>query len=318
MRQYIYNFLEQNNSGQVARFVNLLLMLLIMCNVMAVILASDRVIYTQLQVFFDGFELFSIIIFTMEYLFRAWVCVEDPHYQLSVKGRLKYMVSPMAIIDLVAVLPFYLGIFFNLDTRFLRVLRLFRIFKLSRHFSAMSVLLTVIRNELATLVSAIFIMLVLVVLASAGMFMVERDVQPEAFGTIPRAMWWATITLSTVGYGDVIPVTIAGKIFGVFITILGVGMAALPAGIIASGFTREVNKRRETYRTMVRDALADGVLDKSEHKSLRNYSLGMGIKDEEATGLIKQESRAMSANVVLPVTDSAYCPHCGHPVAKVA
>lgn len=318
MRHYIYNFLEQNNSSPLARLVNLLLMLLIMFNVMAVILASDSVIYTQLQVFFDGFELFSIIIFSMEYLFRTWVCVEDPRYQQSVKGRLKYMASPMAIIDLVAVLPFYLGIFFNLDTRFLRVLRLFRIFKLSRHFSAMSVLLTVIRNELATLVSAIFIMLVLVVLASAGMFMVERDVQPEAFGTIPRAMWWATITLSTVGYGDVIPVTIAGKIFGVFITILGVGMAALPAGIIASGFTREVSKRRETYRSMVRDALADGVLDKSEHKSLRNYSLGMGIKDEEATGLIKQESSAMSANVVLPVADSTYCPHCGHPVTRVA
>ena len=318
MRQYFYDFLEQNNSSHMARLVNLLLMLLIMFNVVAVILASDRVIYTQLQVFFDGFELFSIIIFSMEYLFRVWVCVEDPRYQLPVKGRLKYMVSPMAIIDLVAVLPFYLGIFFNLDTRFLRVLRLFRIFKLSRHFSAMSVLLTVIRNEMATLVSAIFIMLVLVVLASAGMFMVERDVQPEAFGTIPRAMWWATITLSTVGYGDVIPVTIAGKIFGVFITILGVGMAALPAGIIASGFTREVNTRRETYRTMVRDALADGVLDKAECRSLRNYSLDMGIKDEEAMGLLKQESHAMPVNAVSTVTDPECCPHCGHPVARVA
>ena len=318
MRYYIYNFLEQNNSSPLARLVNLLLMLLIMFNVMAVILASDRVIYTQLKVFFDGFELLSIIIFSIEYLFRAWVCVEDPRYQLSVKGRLKYMVSPMAIVDLVAVLPFYLGIFLNLDTRFLRVLRLFRIFKLSRHFSAMSVLLTVIRNELATLVSAIFIMLVLVVLASAGMFMVERDVQPEAFGTIPRAMWWATITLSTVGYGDVIPVTIAGKIFGVFITILGVGMAALPAGIIASGFTREVNKRRETYRNMVRDALADGVLDNAERGSLRNYSQDMGIKDEDAMGLIKQESRAKAENAVLTVIDSVCCPHCGHPVAKVA
>jgi len=317
MRLYFYNFLEQNNSSSMARLVNVLLMLLIMFNVVAVILASDSVIYTQLQGFFDNFELFSIIIFSMEYLFRTWVCVEDPRYQSPIKGRLKYMVSPMAIVDLVAVLPFYLGIFFNIDTRFLRVLRLFRIFKLSRHFSAMSVLLTVIKNELATLVSAIFILLVLVVLASAGMFMVERDVQPQAFGTIPRAMWWATITLTTVGYGDVLPVTVAGKILGVFITILGVGMAALPAGIIASGFTREVNKRRDTYRTMVRDALNDGVLDKDERRILQSYSTDMGIGDEEAMRLLKQESRVVPVNVN-SAANSDCCPHCGKSVAAVS
>ena len=308
MRQYFYNFLEQNNSSPMARLVNVLLMLLIMCNVVAVILASDRAIYSELQWVFDGFEFFSIIIFTTEYVIRVWVCPENPRYHSSLAGRLKYMVSPMAIIDLVAVLPFYLGMFFNIDTRFLRVLRLFRIFKLSRHFSAMAVLLTVIKNELATLVSAIFIMLVLVVLASAGMFMVERDVQPEVFGTIPRAMWWATITLTTVGYGDVIPITVAGKILGVIITILGVGMAALPAGIIASGFTREVNKRRDTYRTMVRDALVDGVLDNTERNILKNYSLNMGIGDDEAMNLLKQESGASS---VTSTTRADCCPHCG-------
>jgi len=297
--------------------VNVLLMLLIMTNVVAVILASDSVIYAQMQGFFDGFEMFSIIVFSMEYLSRIWICVEDPRYQSPIKGRLKYMVSPMAIVDLVAVLPFYLGIFFNIDTRFLRVLRLFRIFKLSRHFSAMSVLLTVIKNELATLISAIFIMLVLVVLASAGMFMVERSVQPEAFGTIPRAMWWATITLTTVGYGDVIPVTIAGKVLGVFITILGVGMAALPAGIIASGFTREVSRRRDTYRNMVRDALDDGVLDKAERNTLQNYSADMGIGDDEAMHLLKQESRIKPATTVSS-NHSDCCPHCGGPIAGVS
>ncbi len=316
MRSYLYNCLEQSNSSVVAKFVSLLLMLLIMANVVAVILASDHLVYTDLQTAFDGFELFSIIVFSVEYLVRVWVCVENPKYRRPVEGRLKYMVSPMAIIDLIAVLPFFLGIFFNFDTRFLRVLRLFRIFKLSRHFSAMSVLLTVIKNEMATLVSAIFIMLVLVVLASAGMFMVERDAQPAAFGTIPRAMWWATITLSTVGYGDVIPVTVAGKILGVFITILGVGMAALPAGIIASGFTREVNKRRETYRSLVHDALTDGVLDEVEYEILKNYSLDMGISDDEAARLLKQETSAIAANYSAANTDC--CPYCGGSVAKAA
>lgn len=314
MRTYFYNFLEQSNSSVVARLVSLLLMMLIMSNVVAVILASDSLVYTDFQPFFDGFELFSIIVFSLEYLSRVWVCVENPKYQQPLKGRLKYMMSPMAIIDLIAILPFYLDIFFNFDTRFLRVLRLFRIFKLSRHFTAMSVLLTVIKNELATLASAIFIMLVLVVLASAGMFIVERDAQPEAFGTIPRAMWWATITLSTVGYGDVIPVTVAGKVLGVLITILGVGMAALPAGIIASGFTREVNRRRETYRSMVYDALSDGVLDKDERQTLKDYSVDMGISDEEAKRLLKQERSAFVLKTPVP----GCCPYCGGETAKVA
>jgi len=318
MRRYLYYLLEQNSSNPLVRLVNLLLMLLIMTNVVAVILASDRAIYLELQVFFDNFELFSIIVFSMEYLVRTWICVENPRYRSSVTGRLRYMVSPMAIVDLVAVLPFYLGIIFNIDTRFLRVLRLFRIFKLSRHFSAMSVLLTVIKNELATLVSAIFIMLVLVVLASAGMFLVERDIQPETFGTIPRAMWWATITLTTVGYGDVIPISAAGKILGIFITILGVGMAALPAGIIASGFTREVNKRRENYRSLVRDALTDGVLDNAERNLLKSYSIDMGIDEDEAMHLLNQEARTTPANAASPSMNPDCCPHCGRPVSRVA
>ena len=318
MRRYLYYLLEQNSSNPLVRLVNLLLMLLIMTNVVAVILASDRAIYLELQVFFDNFELFSIIVFSMEYLVRTWICVENPRYRSSVTGRLRYMVSPMALVDLVAVLPFYLGIIFNIDTRFLRVLRLFRIFKLSRHFSAMSVLLTVIKNELATLVSAIFIMLVLVVLASAGMFLVERDIQPETFGTIPRAMWWATITLTTVGYGDVIPISAAGKILGIFITILGVGMAALPAGIIASGFTREVNKRRENYRSLVRDALTDGVLDNAERNLLKSYSIDMGIDEDEAMHLLNQEARTTPANAASPSMNPDCCPHCGRPVSRVA
>ena len=318
MRHTFYTILEQSNSSPVARLVNVLLMLLIMSNVVAVIFATDREIYLELQTFFDHFELISIVVFTMEYLFRAWTCVEDPRYQHAVAGRLKYLVSPMALVDLIAVLPFYLGIIFNIDARILRVLRLFRIFKLSRHFSAMSVLLTVIRTELPTLVSAIFIMLVMVVLASAGMFLVERDVQPETFGTIPRAMWWATITLTTVGYGDVIPVTAAGKVLGIFITILGVGMAALPAGIIASGFNREVHRRRETYRTLVRNALSDGALDNIERSRLKNYSIDMGIDNDEAQHMLAEESSHITDRPASMTMNPDYCPHCGKPVSRVA
>ncbi len=318
MRRFIYVMFEQSNSSPWARLLNLSLMLLIMANVLAVILASDRSIYLELQTFFDNFELFSIIVFTLEYLLRAWASVENPRYRSALTGRLKYLISPMALVDLVAILPFYLGLFFNIDTRILRVLRLFRIFKLSRHFSAMSVLLAVIRTELPTLVSAIFVMLVLIVLASAGMFLVEREVQPETFGTIPRAMWWATITLTTVGYGDVIPVTNAGKILGIFITILGVGMAALPAGIIASGFNREVQRRRETYRVLVRDALSDGILDQYERDQLHHRSSDIGLHNDEALDLMNQVTATKRSSTGPSDTITPTCPHCGKPVARVA
>ncbi len=131
-------------------------------------------------------------------------------------------------------------------------------------------------------------------------------------------MWWATITLTTVGYGDVIPVTAAGKVLGIFITILGVGMAALPAGIIASGFNREVHRRRENYRTLVRDALSDGELDTAERKRLHSYSSDMGIDDEEAMHMLNTESKIMPVNTASAMIDPDCCPHCGKPVTRVA
>ena len=131
-------------------------------------------------------------------------------------------------------------------------------------------------------------------------------------------MWWATITLTTVGYGDVIPITAAGKVLGIFITILGVGMAALSAGIIASGFNREVHRRRESYRTLVRDALSDGELDTAERKRLRSYSSDMGIDDEEAMHMLNRESKIMPARTASPMIDPDCCPHCGKPVSRVA
>ncbi len=182
-------------------------------------------------------------VFTIEYLTRIWVCVESNSYSNDWRNRLRYMFTPLALVDLLAILPFYLGVIGQFDTRFLRILRLFRVFKLSRHFSVLAVLATVLRNESRSLLSAIFVMLVLVILAAASIYFVEREAQPDAFGSIPRAMWWATVTLTTVGYGDVVPVTISGRLLGVLITVLGVGMAALPAGIIASGFTSELARR---------------------------------------------------------------------------
>jgi voltage-gated potassium channel len=198
-----------------------------------------------------------------------------------------------------------------MDTRILRILRLLRVFKLSRHFAVLGVLGTVLRNEAKTLLSAIFVMLILVVLSASGIYVVERDIQPNAFGSIPAAMWWATVTLTTVGYGDVVPVTVTGRLLGVFITVLGVGMAALPAGIIASGFTTELARRRERYEMTAKKILMDGDINSNERKRLAEKREELGLAKDDARQLLK---KAALESMTAPGNEVILCPHCGKPV----
>ncbi len=305
-RRRIYNILEQPGGRRAGRLIHIAIMVLIVANVIAVMLESVRDIGAAHQRFFNTFELFSIIAFAVEYVFRVWVSVEDGRYRRPLAGRLRYMVTPMAIVDLVAILPFFLGAFFNVDTRILRVLRLLRVFKLTRHFAALEILFKVIRAESRSLGAALFVLLVLTVLASAGMYVAERDVQPEFFGNIPKSMWWATVTLTTVGYGDVVPVTDAGRFFSGIIVILGIGIAALPAGIIAAGFTQELQKRRESYRLVVRKVLEKGMINEDERHLLEGTRADLGLDRDEASLLLHEEmaeSRTEQASV--------RCPHCG-------
>ncbi len=288
--------------------VNGFIMVLILANVLAIVLESVRSIRLAHEAFFQGFETFSIAIFTIEYVLRVWVCTENPMYFSPVRGRLRYMVSFMAIVDLLAILPFYLSMFFTLDTRFLRVLRLLRVFKLTRHFQSLEILIQVLRMEGPVLGSALFVLLVLAVLAAGGIYVVEHDAQPEAFGSIPAALWWAIVTLTTVGYGDVVPQTDAGRFFALIITMLGVGMAALPAGIIAGGFTREMQKRREIYQTRVREALEDGVITLEEQEQLEHIRRQLGLDIEDAKAVTRAEFSVLSQ------LGQSKCPHCGKPL----
>jgi len=304
LRQQVYTLVEGEHSLS-GRIFNGFILLLIVGNVIAIVLESVESVYAVHRLFFDSFETFSVLVFTLEYLLRLWVCVEETRYYRPVRGRLRYMVSFMAVVDLAAILPFYLSMFTALDTRFLRVLRLLRVFKLTRHFRSLEVLIQVIRQEGPVLASAMFILMVLIVLAAGGMYVVEHDAQPEAFGSIPHAMWWAAVTLTTVGYGDTIPITVAGKMFAVAITILGVGMAAMPAGIIASGFTRELQKRRDMFQNSVREALEDGFITPEEQKHLEDMRKRLGLDPEDAQAVTRAEFALMCE------LESSHCPHCG-------
>ena len=218
---------------------------MIVLNVLAFVFGSIDWVAADYGPLLNGFEIFSILFFTVEYVLRIWASVEHaPLRGLSpFKARLHFAMQPLLLIDLIAVAPFYLGALVGLDLRFLRVMRLFRFLKILRYSPAMQVIVKVFYNEGRALLAALMIMLALILFAATGMHYLEGHVQPETFGDIPSSMWWALATLTTVGFGDAVPVTPLGKLWSGLFMIFGLGMFALPIGIVSTGFAQELNRR---------------------------------------------------------------------------
>lgn len=299
-----YRILEGHERSPLARLVNGLIVGVIFLNILVVVLETVPVLERAYGVAFFWVEVVSVGLFTLEYLARLWVAVENPRFAGPIIGRLRYAMTPMAIVDLVAILPSFIGSFAEFDARLLRLLRLLRMLKLTRYSHSLDMLITVFRREYSSMISATFIMVVVILFAAGGIYYLEHDIQPEHFGSIPQAVWWATVTLTTVGYGDVVPVTPFGKAFGLLITICGVGMAALPAGILASGFTAEIERRRELYELKVREALEDGHLSAREQHRLHSLGRQLGLDEAQVALAIEKE-----ADEVL------HCPQCGSAVS---
>jgi voltage-gated potassium channel len=215
---------------------------------------------------------------------------------------LRYAATPLAIIDLLAILPFYLSFLVPIDLRVLRVLRLVRIFKLTRYFAAMNLLLAALRQESSAIAAALFVLLLLLVVASSLAYLAEHEVQPHAFGTIPHAMWWAIVTLTTVGYGDVVPITPWGKVVGGLIGVIGIGMVALPAGLLASGFSEQLHQRRREFEAAVDGILANGIIAAEEGRRLKELRDRLGLTDHQAAEI---------ARLIARERRGAHCPHCG-------
>lgn len=267
-------------------WVDILLILLIGLNIIALVLQSIEPIDRLYNRHFFYFELVSIGIFTLEYAARIWSCVDTLPFQHQVgtnlQKRLRYMRSPLAIIDLLAILPFYLGFFIQTDLRYLRVFRLLRVFKLSRYSRAMQLLLNVFKEERFSLFAAFSVLFIIMLVAACAMYTLEKDVQPQHFSSIPQAMWWSLVTLTTVGYGDVTPVTDLGRLFGGLITIVGIGMVALPAGILASGFSEQLSRRRQFFQLALEQAFKDGRVMADAEPALKRLRAELGISHTEA------------------------------------
>lgn len=228
------------------------------------------------------------------------------------RRRLRYMVTPMALVDLIAVLPFYLaafGLLGGADMRFLRSLRLVRLFKLSRYSQAMTLLLQVLNENARNFTAGLGVLLIVMIIAASGIHLFERTAQPEAFGSIPAAMWWAFATLTTVGYGDVTPVTVGGKVFGAAITVVSVGIVALPAGILASSFSERLRLKSSSYRDKADRAYADGVLTPEEFHELEAERRELGLGEDLAAAILDEEQSRHAKQT--------RCPTCGQCVQSV-
>lgn len=313
-RRFVYNILQNDAHDTLfSRCVDYFLIFLILTNVAAVIAESVDQWYYPYQSYFTWFENFSIVIFSIEYLLRFWSVAEEKPNNTTWRQRWQWLKSPSALIDLIAIAPAFLNFFVNIDLRFLRILRLFRILKLTRYFASMRILLVVISKEKGSFQAVIFILIIMIVTASSGIYLVENHAQPQEFESIPKAMWWAVVTLTTVGYGDVTPITTAGKILGAIITILGVGLAALPAGILATGLANELAQRREELEQHFREQLVDSEFDLVQNQmTIDKIRRELGLDREQAQNIVLQVLREQALEQrEKEVQKKNFCPNCG-------
>ena len=246
LRRRVFDVVEDvGGKALLPRLFATALIALILTNVIVAILETVPSLSAEHGRLFELVEHASLIVFTVEYLVRLWVCVEQPRYRgrPAWRARLAYVVTPAAIIDLIAVLPFFLGLVFDLNLRTVVLLRLLRLFKLGRYSTGFQSLIEAVRREQEALLAAFLVLLSVVLVAATLIYIAERDTQPDAFASIPAAVWWALETVTTVGYGDVTPRTLPGRIIGGLTMITGILMIALPVAIIGSSFAEVVRQR---------------------------------------------------------------------------
>ena len=243
-----YEILDAAKPGDRASAVfDTFIMTLIVANVVVLIIETVESARIAAPDFFKWFDDISVTIFTIEYVLRIWSCTADPTHRRPVVGRIHFGLRPLPLIDLLAILPYYLPGLGGIDLRTLRVFRLFRlarIFRFERYAIALSIILTVLKDRRAELGTAFAFLLSIHLLASIAMYYAERGDPDTQIHSIPEAMWWSVITLTTVGYGDITPVTILGKVFGGIIAVLGIAMFALPTAILGGAFVEEFEHRR--------------------------------------------------------------------------
>ena len=279
-RRKVYRLMfEAHDSPPEEKLIDRFIVSLIVLSVCAIGVEHIDALHERFHTELALFDKFSVYFFTFEYLVRLYCIPESEAYQDFKLKRLRYAVTPMALVDFFVIVPFYLTFLIEIDLRFLRVMRLLRILKLTRYSTAMQTLISVVRDELPVLSAALFVSLLISLFASSAIYILEHEAQPDKFNSIPEAMYWSIITLTSVGYGDYYPVTPLGQFFASAAAIIGVVLVALPTGMLASGFSEKIRQQKDELNKMADEAAADGVITEAEHRMMERRAHRMGIAD---------------------------------------
>lgn len=289
--------------------VHLVLASTIIINVVSVIFDSVEALADRYYLIFAAIEIICTLIFAVEYGLRVWSAPDDPRFEGRF-SRLRYMLTPMALIDLIAILPIFLWFFTSIDLRFIRIIRLLRLLKFTRYSTGLELMLMVFRQQLGVFGAASAALACMLVFSAGAIYIAEHEAQPDKFGNLLDALYWSVITLATVGYGDVVPVTPFGKFLASVISLTGIGIVAVPAGILASAFNAELRRRESEYRHQAtRQLLGKRLTERVRHK-LRSHQEELGISEEQAQSII-EDIRDVHRNAGDEVLT---CPHCNQPL----
>lgn len=292
--------------GELHHMFDTFIVIWVVISVIAVVLESVQSIHYLLNLEFLILDAVAVSVFTLEYCLRLYCCVEEPGYQKAITGRLKLAKSTASVIDLLAIAPFFLEVFLHhlFDLRFMRVFRLLRLLKLTRYTGATKSLSQVIAREWPVMAASAFIMLLLVVMTASLGYLFEHEAQPDKFENIPQSIYWAVITLASVGYGDISPVTPAGRAMTIVLALIGIGIFAIPAALLSAAFADQLKSDREALVNTIYEMLSDGVIDDDEAAFIKAESKRLHLSDDDLRRLVdkaKKERELMDDVSILPL-----------------
>ena len=298
-RQHVHALVwPSEHGGRLHQYFDTFIVGCVVVSVLGVVLESVESVHYHLNVEFVVLDTISVAIFTLEYLLRIYSCVEEERYRRALAGRIRYAHSGGAMIDLAAILPFFLEAFLHhlFDLRFLRIFRMMRLLKLTRFNNATAVVMQGIRREWPVLTASLFVLLLVIVMTASLGYLFEHGSQPEKFENIPQSIYWAVVTLASVGYGDIAPVTPLGRMFTVVVSITGIALVAIPSGILSAAFIDQLRIERETLLAELTEALADGKIDATEQAFIAAEAKRLHVTQDEVDRLLERARREKAAS----------------------
>jgi voltage-gated potassium channel len=295
LRGKVHALLEPTgHSGQLHVYFDNFIMFWVLLSILSVILESVESVHAVLAAEFRIIDMVAFSVFTIEYLLRLYAAPEHPAFKHRLAPRWSYAWSGHALVDLITILPFLLETLLPnaLDLRFLRVFRLMRMLKLTRYTSATTTLVKVVLREWQVILASVFVMLLLVILTASLGYLFEHEAQPDKFENIPQSIYWAVVTLASVGYGDISPITPMGRALTVVLALIGIGIFAIPAGLLASAFTDQLRMDREAFKHRLLLALEDGKLSPKERASVAEETERLHLSDEDVRRLTQEAREA--------------------------